>query len=135
MTLVQLARSAGATVHAVRYYVRLGLIAPVTVGSNGYRHFDTASLKRLIFIRRAQSLGFTLDEIGEFAAHARHGRSPCPNVRRVLDERLPQIASSLEEAGALLERMQQAQRRWKRQPDGLPDGDAVCLLIESEPFP
>lgn len=133
MTIVQLARAAGETIHAVRYYARVGLICPATVGANGYRHFDATALARLAFVRRAQRLGFTLDEIRGFVTDAGRGRSPCTHVRRVLDERLPLIASQLEDAAALLDRMQRAQRRWKGQPDDEPDGDAICRLIESEP--
>lgn len=133
MTLAQLADVAGETLHAVRYYARLGLIAPTDVGANGYRHFDTAAVSRLRFIRRAQRLGFTLDEIGSFVADARRGRSPCPRVRTLLDARLPSIAVQVADAQRLLDRMQAAQRRWKRRPDTPPDGHAVCRLIEDLP--
>lgn len=133
MTIVQLARAAGETIHAVRYYARVGLISPADVGVNGYRHFDAGALRRLAFVRRAQRLGFTLQEVAGFMADAGRGRSPCPQVRQVLDDRLPQIASQFAEAAALLQRMQRAQRRWRRQPDGVPDGHAICRLIDGEP--
>jgi len=133
MTLAQLADVAGETVHAVRYYARLGLVAPAQVGANGYRHFDATAVSRLRFIRRAQRLGFTLEEIGSFVEDARRGRAPCPRVRALLDARMPTIAVQVADAQRLLERMQAAQRRWKRRPDAVPDGHAVCRLIEDVP--
>lgn len=132
MTLNALARASGESIHAVRYYARLGLVTPAAVAANGYRFFDPSALVRLSFIRRAQRLGFTLDEVGSFVADAERGRSPCPRVRRLLDERLPEVAAQLEEAAGLLQRMQQAQRRWKRRPDTAPTGRDICRLIESE---
>lgn len=130
MTLAQLAQAAGETVHAVRYYVRLGLVAPAGVAANGYRQFDPAAVARLGFIRRAQQLGFTLTEIGSFVEDARKGRSPCPRVRQLIESRLPSIAAQAEQTHALLLRMQAAARRWKRLPNSTPDGDAICRLIE-----
>jgi hypothetical protein len=58
MTVAQLACATEATAHKVRYYARIGLVEPATVGINGYRLFDKAMIGRLRFIRRAQRLGF-----------------------------------------------------------------------------
>ena len=133
MTLAQLAVAADETVYVVRYYARLGLVIPAEVAANGYRQFDRAALRRLAFIRRAQRLGFTLEEIGSVIDDARRGRTPCPRVRRLLEARLPAISAQAAEAQALLTRMQAAARRWKKRPDVQPDGHEVCRLIEDEP--
>lgn len=135
MTLALLAQTSGETIHSVRYYARIGLVRPDAVEANGYRRFGPQALRRIAFIRRAQRLGFTLEEVGGFVADAERGRSPCPRVRRLLDERLPVIAAQLAESAALLERMQQAQRRWKRRADAVPTGEEICRLIEAESFP
>jgi MerR family mercuric resistance operon transcriptional regulator len=60
----KLAKSAAVGVETVRYYQRRGLLAePPAVA--GYRRYDAIHLERLSFIRRAQGVGFTLEEIGE----------------------------------------------------------------------
>ena len=61
----QVARRSGTSVEAIRYYERLGLVpeAPRTVG--GYRQFGAETVRRILFIRRAQDLGFSLREIKE----------------------------------------------------------------------
>src|SRR6185295_13399529 len=70
MTIAKLARAAEVGVETVRYYQRRGLMpVPRAGGQKGtesaFRHYDDAHLQRLMFIRRAQTAGFTLEEIKE----------------------------------------------------------------------
>lgn len=63
-TIGKLATAAGVNVETVRYYERRGLLAqPTSQGS--YRRYDATHLERIAFIRRAQGIGFTLDETAE----------------------------------------------------------------------
>ena len=67
MTIAKLARAAEVGVETVRYYQRRGLMpVPRASGTTAYRHYDHAHLRKLLFIRRAQAAGFTLEEIKEF---------------------------------------------------------------------
>lgn len=131
-SIAQLARAADEPAHVIRYYCRIGLLAPNQRSANGYRRFDARGLTHLQFIRRAQGLGFSLEEIAEIFQHARDGRSPCPTVRDIMARRVPQVAGQLEALVATHERMRRALARWRRLPDQVPTGDAVCALIESE---
>ena len=63
-TIGKLAKEAGVGVETVRYYQRRGLLAEPPATS-GYRRYDAMHLERLNFIRRAQGVGFTLEEIAE----------------------------------------------------------------------
>jgi MerR family mercuric resistance operon transcriptional regulator len=68
MTISQLARGAGVGVETVRYYQRRGLLPdprPQKTGATGIRHYGPDELRRLRFIRQAQTAGFTLEEIAE----------------------------------------------------------------------
>ncbi|WP_322629887.1 heavy metal-responsive transcriptional regulator [Halothiobacillus sp.] len=67
-----LAQKAGVATETLRYYERLGLIAPKRRTAANYRVYDTTTTHRLTFIRQAQSLGFSLTEISELLAL--HGR-------------------------------------------------------------
>jgi MerR family transcriptional regulator, copper efflux regulator len=60
-----LARRAGVGIDTVRYYERSGLLAPSRRLASGYRRYTDLELARLRFIRRAQALGFTLNEVRE----------------------------------------------------------------------
>jgi MerR family mercuric resistance operon transcriptional regulator len=73
MTIAGLARAGGVGVETVRYYQRRGLLPepPRTGGSGlggGVRRYGANEVRRLRFIRSAQSAGFTLDEIAELLA-------------------------------------------------------------------
>jgi len=63
MTIGQLANKAQVNVETVRYYERRGLIDRPDKPTTGYRQYSNEVLHRLLFIRRAQTLGFKLDEI------------------------------------------------------------------------
>jgi MerR family copper efflux transcriptional regulator len=60
-----LAAAAGVSIDTVRYYERAGLLSPRGRLPSGYRRYSNQELARLRSIRRAQSLGFSLNEIRE----------------------------------------------------------------------
>ena len=64
----QLAKRGGVRVDTVRYYERNGLLAARSRLASGYRRYGEIELARLRFIRRAQTLGFTLKEIKQLLA-------------------------------------------------------------------
>jgi MerR family mercuric resistance operon transcriptional regulator len=63
VTIGVLAKHGGVNVETIRYYQRRGLLPEPSKPSGGFRKYDPESVKRVRFIKRAQSLGFTLDEI------------------------------------------------------------------------
>ncbi len=63
MTIGRLARDAGVGVEAIRYYQRRGLLDTPRAGPGGWRRYGARHLERLQFIKRAQAVGFTLDEV------------------------------------------------------------------------
>ncbi|PXA88657.1 MerR family transcriptional regulator [Caulobacter sp. D4A] len=66
-TIAGLARAGGVGVETVRYYQRRGLLETPERGE-GVRRYDDEAVRRLRFIRSAQSAGFTLEQIGELLA-------------------------------------------------------------------
>ena len=135
MKVGELAKSAGVTAETVRHYTREGLLQPRRDPANGYQLYGSDSLDRLRFIQRARTLGFSVREIGDILDHADHGDSPCPMVRDLMAQRLPEIKARIAELQALAERMEQALNLWRDMPDGTPDGHSLCRLIESFPEP
>lgn len=63
ITIGQLAQTAGVNVETVRYYQRIKLMPLSKRDYGSIRRYSLSDLKRLRFIRRAQALGFTLDEV------------------------------------------------------------------------
>ncbi len=63
MTISKLAQAASVNVESIRYYQRRGLLDEPQKPRNGYRRYTTQHVRRVLFIKRAQTLGFTLVEI------------------------------------------------------------------------
>jgi MerR family mercuric resistance operon transcriptional regulator len=63
LTIGRLAATAGVNVETIRYYQRRGLLAEPHKPLGGVRRYPVDAVKRVRFIKRAQALGFTLEEI------------------------------------------------------------------------
>jgi MerR family mercuric resistance operon transcriptional regulator len=63
LTIAGVARAAGVGVETVRYYERRGLVAQPRRGAGSYRRYQSDHVNRIRFIKRAQDLGFSLEEI------------------------------------------------------------------------
>ncbi len=131
MTVREFSVEGGVPPHVIRFYSRIGLLNPARDPDNGYKLFSRSDIGRLRFIRRAQSLGYTLDEISEILDTCHHGRSPCARVRQILRQRIDENRSKLEVLAALQKRMEQALASWEEMPDTPPCVGTVCHLIES----
>ena len=131
MTVAELARRADVPAHVVRYYARIGLLQPVRDRGNGYQLFANGDVSRLLFIRKVQTLGYTLSEIARIFAEATQGDSPCPVVQEILAKRIEKNRRRVKELQRIQSCMEKAVVRWREMPDGMPDGRSVCHLIES----
>jgi len=131
MTVNDIAQRADVAPDTVRYYTRVGLLKPERNPENGYKLFGRNDVFRLKFIRQAQTLGFTLKEIGEILGDAEAGSSPCPKVRDIIVRHINENRRKIEELKNLQARMEAALEKWKDMPDGAPSGLHVCHLIES----
>lgn len=90
-TIGQLAEKVKIPASTVRYYERIGLLGPEDRSQGNYRLYGQVSLRRLRFIRAAQSAGFTLDDI-RLLMGAQNRRQPsCRDVQRLIAARLTEI--------------------------------------------
>jgi len=131
LTVSELSKAAKVTPDAIRHYVRIGLLTPSRNPDNGYKQFSDDDINKAKFIRRAKGLGFTLRDIQNIFDHSNEGRSPCPEVRDMIRQRINDNKSKLAELNALQQRMDDALEQWESMPDGEHDGEAICHLIES----
>ena len=86
MRISDLARAGGVGVETVRFYQRKGLLAVPRGDAPGGRHYDEEDLRRLRYVKQAQTAGFTLGEIGELL-RLHHGDDR-PRAREMARERI-----------------------------------------------
>lgn len=91
----QLAKGAGVAIDTVRYYERNGLLAPAGRLASGYRRYGDAELQRLRFIRRAKSLGFSLEDIRALLALS--AERSVAKVKRAAEAKLEDIERRIAE--------------------------------------
>lgn len=86
MQIGELARNAQVNIQTIRFYERQGLLPRPKRSSAGYRCYEAKDLERVIFVKRNQELGFTLEEIAElFQIHEAMGKKlPQPLKRNGL---------------------------------------------------
>ena len=130
MKVVEIARKVEVTADTVRFYTRIGILNPTKNYENGYREYSDQDVNRLRFVLSARQLGFSVEDIQKILGHADNKESPCPTVRRLIDQRLHETEQRFQEVKLLRERMTQAVAQWSKQPDKVPDGDMICHLIE-----
>ena len=92
LTIGKLAKSAGVGVETIRYYQQRGLL-PVPESSGSYRHYPVSLGKRIRFIKRAQELGFSLDEVSELLLL--EDGTDRTSIRRIAFQRLAEIQTRL----------------------------------------
>lgn len=96
-TIGQLARSARIATSAVRYYERRKLLPPAGRTEGNYRYYGPAALERLRFLRAAQAIGFTLKDISTLLDFSEGKTSPCKEVQALLETRLRDIRTRLDQ--------------------------------------
>jgi len=100
LTIGRLARAAQVGVETIRYYQDRKLL-PVPPSTGAFRYYPVSLVERIRFIKRAQELGFSLDEISELL-HLEEEGADRASIRHIATDRLSQIESKL----ADLRRMQ-----------------------------
>jgi Hg(II)-responsive transcriptional regulator len=101
LTIGQVARQAGVHLETVRYYERRGLLPAPPRTAAGYRQYPPDVVRRVRFIKRAQGLGFTLDEIGGLLALRVHANRGCRGVEREAREVMARIGGQMVELEAI----------------------------------
>jgi Cu(I)-responsive transcriptional regulator len=98
------AERAGVNVQTLRYYERRGLLPRAPRRTSGYREFPDDAVRVVRFVKRAQDLGFTLDEVEELLRLRNEKGRDRGRIRAVAEQRVRHIERKIAE----LEAMKQA---------------------------
>ena len=126
----ELAEQADVAVGTVRYYETLMLLEPAHRGENGYRYYDPDAVKRLKFIRKAQSLQFSLSEIQQVLGIREQGKAACPIVRDLLNQKITFLEKQIYQMKTLKAELEAYREHWVEHPLDDPDSHELCSLIE-----
>lgn len=89
----EVASRTGVSIDALRYYEKRRLLGRAKRSSGGFRLFANDAVERVLFIRQAQELGFSLAEIGDLLATG--GAEECREVRDLLQIKLTELDDRL----------------------------------------
>lgn len=123
----EVSKRSGVGVEALRFYEKGGLLDKPSRTYGGYRVYGEDVLDRLAFIKQAQALGFSLDEIRRIVDDARKGQSPCDEVREIVRRRMGELDERLRELQRHRRELKQTLEEWDKV--GRAPGH-ICGLIE-----
>lgn len=110
MTIGEAAQASGVSAKMIRYYESIGLIGPATRSEANYRVYSSADVHTLKFIRRARSLGFSVEEMGQLLELWRNRARSSADVKRLAlrhVEALDAKVAELQEMAATLRHLAQ----------------------------
>lgn len=131
----ELSKASGLPIKTIRYYEELGLIQVVKRTPGGFRLFEEKmTVMRLRFIKQAQALGMSLEEIKEFLKVRDRGELPCHDVKQKLEDKVAQIDDQIQ----ALQHLQTQIKSLLAGADPIletPPDDRICPIIQNDsPF-
>jgi DNA-binding transcriptional MerR regulator len=127
MRIGELADRVGVNTKTIRYYESIGLLPQPPRTDAGYRVYGAEDEARLVFIKTAQHLGLSLEEVGEVLELRDAGTAPCEHVRGMLREQIRTISRRM----ADLRRLREELRALEAGIDEIPESEAaICRIIE-----
>lgn len=108
----ELAELAGVSRDTLRHYERKGVLPRPLRGHNGYRQYPAETLQRVQMVRRALSVGFTLDELAQVLRVRNAGGAPCEEVRKMAAQKLLNVHNQLRELTELRDDLQKTLQDW-----------------------
>jgi len=107
MTRGVIAQRAGIGPETIRYYERIGLLEEPRRNRAGHRIYEPADLTRLVFIRRAQDLGFSLEDIRELLSLRFKEVAECSHVERRATRRLVDVRKRIRDLEDMEQRLRE----------------------------
>jgi MerR family transcriptional regulator, copper efflux regulator len=123
----EVAARAGVAASTIRYYESLGLLKPPARSPSGYRRYAPSVVDELQFIRKAQALGFSLDELARLLTLARTGHTACADVLAMARDHLAAVERRIAQLTAFRAQLSREIDKW----DGrtAPTCQGLCQII------
>ncbi|MBY0404689.1 MAG: heavy metal-responsive transcriptional regulator, partial [Cyanobacteria bacterium] len=92
----EVAQRAGVPVETLRYYEKEGLLKQPLRGESRYRQYKDADVQQVLFIKRAQALGFTLKEIKELLVLKEHPEDSAAEMKSLALEKIQMMEAKIQ---------------------------------------
>jgi DNA-binding transcriptional MerR regulator len=124
----ELAKASGVSPDTLRHYERKGLLPFARRSSNGYREYSPRALDRILLVRRALAVGFSLDELAGILKVRDRGGAPCREVRAMAVSKLSELEIQLQELLALRDYLRKTVKHWDERLSKTDVGEQAGLL-------
>jgi Hg(II)-responsive transcriptional regulator len=122
----QVAAKAGVNIQTLRYYERRGLLPEPERSDSGYRAYDAQAVRTVRFVKRAQQLGFSLEDIDGLLELAAGGPTSCDAARTVATEKVAELEAKIASLSAMRDSLNQLVATCDRTPN-----KRDCPLLEA----
>ena len=133
----ELAGLTGVSRDTLRHYERKGVLPRPLRSRNAYRQYPPEALQRVQLVRRALSVGFTLDELAKVLKVRDGGGAPCEEVRKLAAQKLVDVQDQLRELTKLRDDLQNTLSAWDARLVHRAKGERANLLeslsVDSKP--
>jgi len=130
MKVNEISKKTGIAPHVIRYYARIGLLKPQRDGNNGYKLYTHEDMRRLEFIRKTQSIGFTLTEISTLMEQYENEKcKSCEQMYQMLRDHIEQNQQKIDELVQLQQRMETALIEWDAIGSSSCAGSPACPAV------
>ena len=124
----EIAKRTGFPPATIRYYEEVGLLRKPSRAESGYRSYSSKTVDELLFVKKAQALGFSLDEIAEILKLSRAGQKPCERVLAISHKHLETIDARIRELQKFRGYLAAAISKWDRQGTAV-TCDGLCRFV------
>jgi DNA-binding transcriptional MerR regulator len=128
----ELAKRTDLSVDAIRFYERRKLLPPASRSTGRFRLYTNEAIDRLLFVRRMQGLGFSLQEIKELMGVRSDRAHACSAVRQFLQTKLADVAERMRELQQLETELKADLRKCNRALKQQRGKTCTCPVLEGE---
>lgn len=126
LTIGQLAAQAHVNIQTIRYYERCGLLPIPSRLESGYRIYSSDTIRQIRFIKQAQKLGFTLQEIVDLLALSAQSEDVCDDVRQHAEAKIQELDAKIELLLVMHQALEQLVQDCKQR-----QVTAICPLLDA----
>jgi MerR family copper efflux transcriptional regulator len=129
----EVAAQTGLSAPTIRYYESIGLLRAPLRSRAGYRRYSERTVSELRFIRKAQALGFALDEVREILRLSRSGKQPCAQVLALAHAHLMAVEERIRQLQQFRDYLASEVSKWDERRAAVTCNGLCEFIADSQP--